>query len=273
MQVTQIILRIILFLLVVEVTLLAQEKIRYSIAYVGMSMDYREYNNKDVLLDSESSDYCDLSGIEFGYVFNLQNEDRSESNSISIDAMILDGSTHYVGALMLDSTCNYYGCYKDKTLDTIYDINFDVTHNYRFSEASQVEFSLGVGYRYWLRELSSSQSEGYEWFSLRPAIGFLYSFKDLRINPRVEYQYGIRPRLSATGIDKDFKLGAANIFELSLPLEYSFSRELSLYATYMYQYQKIEKSNVVNDNILGAILEPDSIANNRYIKFGFVFKY
>jgi len=272
LQITKIILKFILILFVVEVTLFAQEKISYSIAYVGMSMDYREYNDKGVIQDSESSDYSDLSGVEFGYTFNLQNEAELDSNSISFDAMILDGSTHYIGAL-LKSQCDYYGCIEGTTSDTIYDINLDLTHKYKLTQESKIELSLGVGYRYWFRELSSYQAEGYEWFSLRPAISFSYAIQNLSIKPKFEYQYGIRPTMSATGINEDFKLGAANILEFSLPMEYAINESFSLYGAYMYQYQKIEKSNVIYDNNGDGYLEPDSTAKNQYIKFGVAFKY
>jgi len=263
-----------LLLLVFAFLSLAQAKMTasYSIAYVGMSMDYREYDRAGTIQDSESSDYSELSGVDFGYTFNLQDEDNAGSGSISFHTMVLNGTTRYVGA-EIGSQCDSYGCVKSKSSNSIYDISCDLTSNYAVTQESEVQLSLGFGYRYWLRELSSYQEEGYEWFSVRPAIGFLYTKENFSINPKIEYQYGIRPRMSVTGFDEDFKLGSANIVEVSLPMEYAFNQKFSLYGSFVYQYQKIAESSVIVDGYGDMYLEPDSTTKNKYIKFGVAFKY
>jgi len=253
-------------------TVQAKDNLVYSIAYVGMSMDYREYDRAGTIQDSESSEYSELSGVDFGYKFNLQNAGNLGLESISFHTLVLTGTTHYVGS-ELNSQCNSYGCVEGSSVDAIYDISLDFTSSYAVTQESEVQLSLGFGYRYWLRELTSQQAEGYEWFSVRPAIGFLYTKYNFSINPKIEYQYGIRPRMSATGFNEDFKLGSANIVEFSLPMEYALNQKFSLYGSFVYQYQEIEKSNVIVDGKGDRYLEPDSTANNKYIKFGIAFKY
>jgi len=250
----------------------AKERAVYSIAYVGMSMDYKEYDRAGTIQDSESSDYSELSGVDFGYKFNLQDEDNLGSGSISFHTMVLNGTTRYVGAA-ISAKCNSYGCVKSRSSDAIYDVSLDLTSNYAVTQESEVQLTLGFGYRYWLRELTSYQQEGYEWFSVRPAIGFLYTKYNFSLNPKIEYQYGIRPRMSVTGFNKDFNLGSANIVEVSLPVEYAINQKFSLYGSFVYQYQKIEESSAIVDGNGNVYLEPDSTANNKYIKFGVAFKY
>ena len=250
----------------------AKERAVYSISYVGMSMDYREYNRAGVIQDSESSEYSELSGVDFGYKFNLQDGDNLGSGSISFDTLILNGTTRYVGAA-ISARCDAYGCVKSRTKNTLYDISFDLIHNYHLTQKSQVQLSLGGGYRFWRRELSAYQVEDYEWFSVRPAIAYLYTMANFTITPKLEYQYGIKPTMSVTGFNKDFKLGSANIVEVSLPVEYAINQKFSLYGSFVYQYQKIEESSVIMDESGDVYLEPDSTAYNKYIKFGVAFKY
>ena len=79
--------------------------------------------------------------------------------------------------------------------------------------------------------------------------------------------------MSASSFNEEFKLGAANITELTLPLEYAINKNFFLYGAYIYQYQKIRESDVLYDSSGTGYLEPQSKAYNEYIKFGIVFKY
>lgn len=252
--------------------LFAKVSAEYSVNFVGMSMDYREYDNNGIIQDSESSGYTDLGGVEFAYKFNMQSESKLELNSISFTAMILDGSTHYIGS-EINSPCNYYGCKEGTNANKIYDFNLDFAHTYQQTPNYKIIVSLGLGYRFWRRELSAQQIEDYKWYSLRPSLAFSYDYKNLNISPRFEYQYGLRPRMSATGFNKEFKLGGANIIQFTLPVEYTINRSFSVYGAYTYQYQKIRESNVVYDNSGIGYLEPQSKAYNEYMKFGIIFKY
>jgi hypothetical protein len=95
----------------------------------------------------------------------------------------------------------------------------------------------------------------------------------MNISAKFEYQYGIRPRMSATGFNEEFKLGSANIMQFSLPLSYTINKNFALYGEYTYQYQKITESNVIYDGSGAGYLEPQSKAYNDYIKIGIIFKY
>ncbi len=246
--------------------LFAKASGEYSVNYVGMSMDYKEYKD-GTLLDSESSGYSDLTGAEFKYKYNMEGETASDSNAISLTIMALDGDTNYVGSYIGSS--QGYGSLTGTTSNKIYDFDLDFAHIYQQSQHYKIIVSLGLGYRFWRRELSAQQVEDYKWYSLRPSLAFSYNYKSFSISPEFEYQYGLRPRMKASGVlAEEFKLGGANIMQFTLPVEYAFNQKFSLYGAYTYQYQKIRESNVVS-----GFLEPESKAYNEYIKFGLIFKY
>lgn len=250
--------------------LFAKVSTEYSVNFVGMSMDYKEYKD-GVLLDSESSGYSDVSGVEFKYKYKMQDAGSLDSNDITLSIMALGGDTQYLGSYIGSNLG--YGSVASTTSNKIYDFDLDFTHTYQQTQNYKMIISLGIGYRFWRRELSAQQIEDYKWYSLRPSVAFSYDYKGLSITPEFEYQYGIRPRMSATGFNEEFKLGGANIMEFTLPVEYALSSSFSLYGAYIYQYQKIKESDVVYDNSSIGYLEPQSKAYNEYIKFGIIFKY
>ncbi|CAI6147656.1 MAG: hypothetical protein SPLUMA1_SPLUMAMAG1_00481 [uncultured Sulfurimonas sp.] len=95
-----------------------------------------------------------------------------------------------------------------------------------------------------------------------------YNFSNFSVAALGEYQYGINPKMSATGFSTDFNLGSANIAKLKIPLRYSLNEKVAFFVEYVYELQIIEKSNVQD-----GFLEPDSTANNQYAKIGVVFKF
>ncbi|UCM99891.1 hypothetical protein LCX93_10240 [Sulfurimonas sp. SWIR-19] len=250
--------------------LVAKVSVDYSVSFVGMSMDYKEYD-EGVLLDSESSSYSDLIGTELKYKYKIQDEGSSDYNDIVFTVMALYGNTQYTGSY-IDSNLGYSSL-ASTTSNTIYDFTLEFAHIYQQTAYYKVVVSLGFGYRFWRRALSAQQIEDYTWYSIRPSVAFSYDYKNLNISPGFEYQYGIRPRMYASGFNEAFKLGAANIMEFSLPVEYTINQHFSLYGSYIYQYQKIRESAVVYDSSGIGYLEPQSKAYNEYIKFGIVFKY
>ena len=262
--------KVILGVVLASSMLLAKVNMEYSINAVGMSMDYKEYQNGN-LLDSESSGYSDLTGAEFQYNYIIKDAGKADYNNIAFKVMVLRGNTKYIGS-PLDSNLSY-GSLTGTTSNQIYDLDLDFAHTYQQTHNYKVIISLGLGYRFWRRELSAQQVEDYEWYSLRPSLAFSYTYRGFNISPRLEYQYGIRPRMSTTGIAEEFKLASANIIQVSIPLEYAMNQRFSLYGAYTYQYQKIEESNIVYDSSGTGYLEPDSKAYNKYIKFGIIFKY
>lgn len=267
--------RILLFFLLTSTGLYAENStFTSSVALVGMSMDYREYSDNSQILDSEKSDFTDLTGAEMslGYFFD---KEVSAYSQVTVNLMFLSGETEYVGSL-LNSGLGY-GSYIGTTANTIIDTDISFKRTNILSKDIDLHYGIGLGYRSWRRALSVSQVEIYKWFSLRPAAGVKYNIDDnLNIGISLEYQYGINPKMSESTSDYDFSLASANIFEVSLPINYKYSEDIDIFVEGTFQQQTIEKSNSIDQVINGntyTIWEPDSTANNQYLKLGLVFKF
>jgi len=270
LQIGKIIIKSVLILFLIETSLFAQEKAAYSIAYIGMDMDYREYSH-GVLVDSEKSSISQMQGYELHYKYNFGRQKEDEYSTLDFAATYLWGETEYAGSYLSNNTG--YGSVVGTTENEITDTVLNFSHTYHTAQAMEVSFGFGLGYRYWDRKLSILQEELYEWFSLRPNIALHYFISDVKLSACFEYQYGLNPKMSASNIRGDFNLGSANITETTLRASYDITDNFSIYGSYIYAYQTIQESNVVYDGSGNGYVEPDSKASNQYLKFGVTFKY
>jgi len=237
---------------------------------VGMSMDYREYDDNSVILDSEKSDFTQMIGVDLGfsYIEYLEDEDFSMAD---VSLFLASGETEYVGAY-LDSNGSY-GDVVSTTLNNI--VNFDVAYIYGFSLNQDLHLLLGgaLGYRAWERALSQTQVETYSWPYIEPKVGVGYKSDAFSFNTLLGYKYAVSPIMTATGISDEFKLGSVESFNVSLKLAYEIEENIEIFSEYVYENQVIAKSNVVYDTDKKGYIEPDSNSNDNYIKFGAAFKY
>jgi len=260
-------LKIVSICLLVVSLAIAENKMEYEISFVGMSMDYSEYDDNGAILDSENSHISDIIGAEFKYRYFFNN-----ASSIDFEIITLSGYTDYIGSAI--DTKTSYGSLKSSSYNEIRDISL----SYKLHNASSfhgIGFigGIGIGYRFWRRELSSIQIEDYKWYSLRILAGLQYKYKDISSNFELEYQYGINPVMSASGFSQDFELSSATIVKLSIPIRYVINKNFDLVCAYVFEYQKIDESNTIYDTFNNGYVEPDSKAYNQYMKLGIVFKY
>jgi len=256
-----------LLVMLLSVTLFAQSKMEYGISLLGMKMDYKEYDSSGILLDSESSNYTDITGAEFFYRYFTES-----GTSVDFNVFGLSGTSDYTGSYL--AADDGYGSVKSTTNNDIYDVS--LSYNFlNLYTAKEINLfgGVGLGYRFWQRELSALQVEQYTWYSIRANIGVEYHLDAFSSKVKLTYEQGIDPEMSATGFNESFQLSSANIIKLSVPLRYSVMRNLDLRCEYVYEYQKIKESDVLYDENSYGYLEPDSKAYNQYIKIGIVFKY
>lgn len=246
-----------------------------SVALVGMSMDYREYDVGGNILDSEKSDFTDIAGVEMslGYFFE---KEVSAYSQVHINLMLLSGKTKYIGSY-ISSENSVYGEVSSTTVNTIVDTDISYKRTNILSKNIELSYGIGLGYRSWKRAFSVSQVEIYKWYSLRPAVGIKFDMNtNVNIGIGLEYQYAIDPKMSESTYDYDFKLGRADIIELSFALSHRYSELIDIFVGATLQQQTIEKSNSIYrtvGNELWKIWEPDSTANNQYLKLGLAFKF
>ena len=258
---------LVLFVVFLCVVQAKENDLYFNAGLIGMSMDYREYDDNEQILDSEKSDISQMMGVEFGvsYVLNAADGDYSELNAAFER---ITGKTDYVGAYL--GSGEGYGSLKSTTHNT--SINFDANYIYGLSlnESWHILLGAAFGYRSWERALMPNQMETYSWAYAAPKLGAAYVQNLFKLTLMTDYRYAVSPKMTATGIRDEFKLGSANAFEGSVKGNYSLTQKVAIYAAYIYEYQKIEKSNVLSGS---GYFEPDSRANNQYIKFGLTFKY
>jgi hypothetical protein len=254
---------------------------KLSASLVGMSMDYREYDDNNAILDSETSKFTEMAGPELRLEYTHVHHNTNYS-SIGVNMAYLSGTTEYKGAMLDPVTLTYgaYGSYVGTTKNIIFDtsVDYKFTHSYKYG--LEFGYGVGVGYRSWRRELSPSQVEVYAWPSIRPNIAIRYRKKWFKIGTTLEYQYGINPEMTvlkdSENPDTTLHLGSANILQISIPIEFVLTDYLTLFVENSYQYQVIEKSDsaaYVYNSTAVSISEPKSTANNLYTKFGMAFKF
>lgn len=240
---------------------------------VGMSMDYREYDDDAKILDSEKSTLSEILGGEVKLVYTKVLESDNYAQ-LGIKFMYLSGETEYVGSLIGSGLG--YGSYIGKTKNQILDTDIDYMFTLAYNHGFELSYGVGIGYRSWRRELSPTQVEVYSWYSVRPKLGVAYNISDFYLGALIEYQYGIDTQMSINNSDVVVTLGSANITRLTIPLKYKINKQWEIFAEYVIDLQTIEKSDIAyfsDGTSVYGIWEPDSTAVNQYAKFGATFKF
>ena len=256
---------IITLLLILTTFVNAENKFVSSSSFVGMEMDYREYSRSGDILDSEKTDYLDMIGFDLGLAYLFLKEDSY--SKINLQLLYLRGESEYRGSYIGSGAG--YGSVVSHTINDLIDVELSYKKAYFIEDSLELNYGLGLGYRYWNRALSVSQNEVYKWFSIRPMVGLTYDIsKSFFIKTSLEYQYGIDPVTLAVEEDYEFKLGSANILQAAISLNYTIKPKLNIFVEYTSEVQEIEASNSVS-----GFYEPDSTAKNQYIKIGIGSKY
>jgi hypothetical protein len=249
-------------------TLSALPSFTNSIAFVGQSMDYREYDKEGVFADSENSSFFEMTGVEINFAF-LFDKDANSHSQLDVNFLGLGGITQYEG-FYLESGLPTEG---ETTTNYIADIDMTYKKFHRLSDVLEVHYGLGLGYYMWERGLSSSQVELYDWFYVKPTAGItLEMVKNLHLGLNLAYKYALNPAMSVTSPNLDFTLGGVNAFVACIPLTYTFSNAFDMFVAFEIEQQNIEASGTKQSNGVD-YYEPDSTAKNQYLKLGMTFKY
>lgn len=241
-----------------------------SVSFVGMSMEYREYDNAGAILDSENSSYIDLGGVELGFAYRLS-ENSLSSSELKLNYMILGGASKYIGSYI--GSEQPYGSVVSTTYNRIIDTDISYKRNSYFENNILLSYGIGIGYREWKRALSVSQVEVYYWYSFRPVVGISYIREKLNFGISIEYQFGFDTKMSASDLNHTFTLGGADILEVSFPISYKYSENIDFFFEAVLQKQSIVESDKLYIDSDSYYYEPKSTAYNNYIKFGVGYKF
>jgi hypothetical protein len=231
--------------------------------FVGTSLDYKEYDNKGVLFDSEESSYGDITGFELGYGYTFKTKERFFTK-IDFGYTYTSGESKYTGSIL--GSDEPYGSLKSITNNTITEYTLQLKEIYVLNDRFNLKFGMGIGYYEWDRTLSVIQNEIYSWYPLRFDLG-----SSFRIDPRsplsfdvnFAYKMGLSPQMEAEELGLTFDLGGVDCYELSLYGMYGFNKYIYLVGGFVYNFQDIERSETKE-----GYFEPDSKDRQRLVKLG-----
>ena len=252
------------------VAICAAQSKELSVGLSTIKIDYAERSKSGVLLDDEKSDLLGKTGgIRFEYLGGIS-EDKSGTLSIGARYDVARGDSDYTGSLIGSGLG--YGSYKSTTLNTIHDLSVWLDDTRRYGV---VDFGLyaGLGYRYWVRELSSTQKEDYKWpyWKIGGHIDADMT-QNLNIGLGAEYKSAFSPKMKAYGsaspVSATFNLGAVNGYSIFVPIKYKITKNIFSKLEYTYDYWKIGSSNEI-----GGFYEPDSKTKNQILTLSVGYKW
>ena len=242
------------------------------VSFVGMGIDYKEYE-QDSVLDSESSDYRDITGVELGYKYTITLKQdlllRGE-----INYTFLEGNSRYIGSLQ--GSNQPYGSVQSITYNTINELGLRLKAIWLTSSKFNFKAFLGFGYYKWDRKLSSIQTESYYWYPLELGLGTAFRFSQNdpnSFNIDFFYKRGLAPRMKDKYNNIIFVLGGEYNYGAVFSYIYELNSSVELFAEYKYSIQKIKKSNVVSLNATTIAWEPKSKDTQQFIKIGLAYKF
>ena len=230
----------------------------YKLNLVNMSMDYKEYDFNNNLLDSEKSNT--LIGLESIYKKKYEDE-----TFFKINSLFILGSTDYKGSYLGVVNSNY-GDVESKTLNYILDESIDYGVDFHKSQNLYFNVSLGFGAHLWLRQLSDTQNEYYYWLYFKPTAGIKYKINNnLKIGLNIIIPLNFHTKMYADNIDTNFDLGKVKTYAFSIPIEIK-SKDNIFDIEFKYEREDIEASNIID-----GYYEPSSTNDKFYIKFNLLF--
>lgn len=240
-----------------------------SLSISGLKFNYKEYN-KGQVIDSESSKFNDLVGINFFYQYDI-------NKNYKLDTLIEynRGKTKYKGATWGGSPLKY----NEKNV-YLFNTNLNIESLWLTDVTEYAKGDLyligGIGYRHWNRgksNYSGDYNEKYYWSYYRIGLKediFVASFKT---SLGFYYHKAINPKMKADLFGKTtFDLGKTYGYRFAFPIIYMLNKNYGIKIKYIYDYWKINKSNVIVKNGV-AMIEPDSKTRNQYINFGIFYKF
>ena len=258
------------FFLLCAVSYASNDSNSLSVGLASVKFDYTETSANGALLDTEKSDlFGKIGGIRVEYSPSITTD--GDSNMMLKVKYSLDrGKTEYKGSLLGSGLG--YGSYTSATLNTIHDFSVALDETRQFG---RIDFGLnaGVGYRLWVRELSSAQKEDYMWpyWKIGGHIDADMT-QNLNIGLGAEYKSAFSPKMKAYGsaspVSATFNLGAVNGYSIFVPIKYKITKNIFSKLEYTYDYWKIGSSNEI-----GGFYEPDSKTKNQILTLSVGYKW
>jgi hypothetical protein len=242
----------------------------FKISATFLSMDYVESARDGSFLDSEKSDFNEISGLELGYKFIFETG-HGGANESALEVLVdyVQGQSKYDG--FLQSGGALISKYETKTDNRIIEPSIRWIESKK-SNAYDVSIFVSLGYRDWVRDMSSDVygiKETYKWAYGGIGMNFMFHDGDWHIGLEGDYKKAFLATMNAEfNGGMDFDLGDTWGYSVKVPLIWDVSEAISFELSYKYDTWEIGASNVVQ-----GYYEPDSKTKNEIIKLGLVLKW
>jgi len=259
-------------LLVFLGVLVYASNLKIETSFSSLKFNYKEYQGSQVL-DRESSDFFDLPGIDLSLYKDF------EKYSIKLDVEYNRGSTNYDGSTWGGTPLHY----KEKN-SYLWNSKLLLGYLLGVDDTSlgygKLYINAGLGYRFWNRGKSNyagDYNEQYKWgyYLIGASINENFNIFDFNIN--LYYHKAISPTMkSDLGNGNTYNLGSVSGYRFELPFRYHLNKNYGILIKYIYDYWKINKSDIKNVTIGTSSVptyEPDSKTKNQYINVGFYYNY
>ena len=253
--------KILFFTIMITFLLSSQLEISTS----GLKFNYKEYKTGSIL-DSENSSFTDLRGINIKYTKKIKKFIFNSNIEYN------EGITNYTGSSWDGNSLFFTN--KDVY---IYNLNLIIKYNV-FS--SNFFILGGLGYRYWNRGISDYEgdyNEEYKWEYYLIGSDINKNINKFNIGFKCYYQKAINPNMIAYFNNKvTYNLGNTFGYRISFPIKYKLNNKYGIIFRYIYDYWKINKSDIVIINLGGReyeTYEPNSKTKNQFLNVGFYYNF
>lgn len=231
-----------------------------------MSMDYMEYKENGDKFDSEKTDA--LPGFSLGYKTKVSDGLDGDGGYIDTELSHFYGNTEYIGSYQ-------GGTYGDLTLTTrnrISEAAIGYSENKAFEQGLWF-VRVGMGYRYWERELADGHIEEYYWPYGSLSTGLTGSLSaDDNLGIEIEYHRAFSPQMKSN-LYGTFDLGRTDGYSISIPWVHTITQAWALQLAYTYKTWDIEASNKIHFPDGSIVWEPRSESNFNIFNAALIYRY
>jgi len=230
----------------------------------SLKFNYKEYVNS-TYLDGDSSSFSKMLGLKVSLTQKIKKfklDEKFEYNR---------GETHYDGS-------TWGGTPLSLTKKNVNLLNAKLIASYLMMDdetslgSGQFYLSAGLGYRRWNRGKSDyvgDYNEKYYWPYYLVGANIDETFGKVGLGIGYYYHKAINPKMKADlNGGNTYDLGKTSGYRIVVPLKYKIAQNYGVLLEYVYDYWKINKSNIIDGTY-----EPDSKTKNQYLNMGFYYNF
>ena len=266
--------KILLFICLINVNLLSSS---LEVGLGGLKFNYNEYTDDGNWFNSEKNSGYELNGGFVKYRHDLgivREEDITYYQNLEIYYSFHLNTTDYDGSLSNGDP------YQGKTDNYLHQGHVRY-HAINKIENYELGLFLGLGYRYWDRDLLGQYGylETYQWPYYEVGLSWKWFDGNYFMGASASYQKAYKPTMIAytknktnIGRDLDFDLGDTKGYKIDIPIGYQINNNWDITLHYIYDVWDIQRSNTLATNT-GTAYEPSSETTNKYTYLSIEYRF